>query len=598
MCKDTPPYASAVALTTPLIDLAVELRRRQPESSFQLAQLAYHEARRTGDEAAKWSALSQQVPSAGLLGMNLWLVEYAEEVVRLGRQFAEPRELRRIHGILGIAFLRLGFLAQSADQHAQACALAQQLDAAELGYALYNSSISFNEFHRPERMLELGKEILALDLTDICPLEGQKVSSYGVLTCAVGSLYLAQQALLRGHEAEVWLYAEQGIQFLNRLLDFAPVTDNLGFQQRQLHTHVRLLELVEPSLQQRLQLRQALEDWRAWTDAFEFKSSPRAEQAWLAALGWEAALHHDAAGVKLYFGQALKLGEKIPFEDTIWLRLHSQYSFAARQVGDLQTALEQLQLYTQLLFARLQHEARRTLEEMTVRFQVAQAQQVSQSARLRADTLSELVQQREHALYDEQMHTLERLATVAEYRDHDSAKHIHWVGDASACVAQELGEAPEFVQALQVAARLHDIGKIAIPDAILLKTGRLTPEEFDTIKTHTLIGAEILEGPQHPFLPLAAEIARTHHERWDGGGYPAGLCAEAIPLAGRIVSVVDVYDALRAVRPYKEAWTEEAALNHLQAGASTQFDPRIVQAFLAAHAAGRLPQRDTVPEGG
>ncbi|MDB5044318.1 MAG: hypothetical protein JWQ08_368 [Deinococcus sp.] len=142
-----------------------------------------------------------------------------------------------------------------------------------------------------------------------------------------------------------------------------------------------------------------------------------------------------------------------------------------------------------------------------------------------------------------------------------------------------------------MAARLHDIGKIALPDAILLKPGRLTPAEFEIVKTHTFIGAEILEGAQHSFLLLAAVAARTHHERWDGGGYPAGLRAEAIPLAGRIVSVVDVYDALRAVRPYKEAWTEADALKYLRDGAGSQFDPQVVAALLTAHAAGRLPNR-------
>ncbi|ANE44760.1 hypothetical protein SU48_04305 [Deinococcus puniceus] len=311
-------------------------------------------------------------------------------------------------------------------------------------------------------------------------------------------------------------------------------------------------------------------------------------------MGREAGLRGNPAGVHSYFQQALTLTQSIPFEDTAWLRLHSQYGHAARQVGDLATALAQLEAYNRLLFARLQHEARRTLEEMTARFQVAQAQQTSKVARRRADTLSELVQQREDALQSEQLHTLERLATVAEYRDQDSRAHMHWVGDAAACIARELGQPPEFVQTLQVAARLHDIGKIALPDAILQKVEHLTPTEFEIIKTHTFVGAEILEGPQHPFLPLAAAAARTHHERWDGGGYPLGLRGQAIPLVGRIVSVVDVYDALRAARPYKEAWTEADALNYLRQGAGTQFDPQVIYAFLTAHAAGRLPARKSV----
>jgi response regulator RpfG family c-di-GMP phosphodiesterase len=603
MPKDVLQAGPAPVPATQLIDLAIQLSERQPESSFQLAQLAYVEARRVSDEAAQWAALAQQIPMAGFLGMNTWLADHAPEAVRLGRLYAPPRQLRRIHGILGIAYLCLGLLAQSAEQHEQACALAQQLDAAELAFALYNSSIGFNEFHRPERVLELGQDILALDLSGLPPQIQHKVRAYGHLTCAAGSAHVAEHALLCGQNSDIRPSAQQGLAALSRLLDLPPVTDNAAFQQRLLHVHVRLLELVKPVEEQGERadqtdpLRQALERWRAWTDAHELRINPRTEQRWLCALGREAALRQDPAGVQLYFQQALLLTGSIPFEDTAWLRLHSQYGHAARQVGDLETALTQLESYNRLLFARLQHDARRTLEEMAARFQVAQAQQSSKVAQHQADRLSQLVQRQEQALQSEQLHTLERLATVAEYRDQDSRAHIHWVGDAAACVAQELAQPSDFVQGLQVAARLHDIGKIALPDAILLKPGRLTPAEFELVKTHTVIGAEILEGSQHSFLLLAAVAARTHHERWDGSGYPAGLRAEAIPLAGRIVSVVDVYDALRAARPYKEAWTEDEALNYLRDGASTQFDPQIVAAFLAAHAAGRLPNRKSANSG-
>lgn len=598
MHKDVFQAGPAPVQATHLIDLAIQLSERQPESSFQLAQLAYLEAKRTSDEAAQWRALAQQIPVAGFLGMNIWLADNAQEAVRLGRLYGPPRLLRRIHGILGIAYLCLGRLAQSAEQHAQACVLAQQLDAAELAFALYNSSIGFNEFHRPERVLELGQDILTLDLSGLPEEVQHKVCSYGHLTRAAGLAHLAEYALLCGQDAEIMLHARRGLVAFGHLLELPPVTDNAAFQQRMLHVHVRLLELAgpvpEPGKQaagSTAQLQEALQRWRTWTNAHEVRTNPRTEHRWLCALGREAALRQDPAEVQSYFQQALALTASMPFEDTAWLRLHSQYSHAARQVGDLETALVQMEAYNRLLFARLQHEARKTLEEMAARFQVAQAQHSSTAARRRADTLSQLVQEREHALYGEQLHTLERLATVAEYRDQDSRAHIHWVGDAAACVAQELGQPPEYVQGLQVAARLHDIGKIALPDAILLKPGCLTPAEFEMVKTHTFIGAEILEGPQHPFLPLAAAAARSHHERWDGSGYPLGLRAGAIPLEGRIVSVVDVYDALRAARPYKETWTEEAALTYIREGAGTQFDPQVVHAFLTAHAAGRLPQR-------
>ncbi|MFB9995253.1 HD-GYP domain-containing protein [Deinococcus oregonensis] len=591
------PHIPELAPSVALLDMAAKLSGQQPEAAFLLAGLAYQEAQRTSDEAAQWAALAQQIPLAGLLGMHAWLAEHADEVVRLGQQFAPMRELRRIHGILGMIFLRLGRMAQSAEQHRKACVLAQQLGTAELAYALYNSSIGFNEFHRPERMLNLGQEILALDLSEVPHSERQKVSSYGYLACAAASAHLADQALLQGHVTEVWSHASRGLAALHQSLALPPITDNAAFEQRTLYVHVCLLNLMEPVPEQLGRLRKALEAWGAWTNAHALESNPRNQLRWLCALGWEAGLRQDSAGVDSYFRQARVLIETLPFEATLWLRLHSQYSRAARQVGDLQTALLQQEAYSQHLFARLQHEDRRTLEEMSARFELAEAQHISQTAQMRAATLRQLVQQREHALHDEQLYTLERLAMVAEYRDNDSKNHINWVADAAACVAEQLGQGPEFVQRLQMAARLHDIGKIALPDAVLFKPGGLTPAEFEIVKTHTVLGADILEAPQHPFLPLAAMVARTHHERWDGSGYPAGLRAEAIPLVGRIVSVVDVYDALRAARPYKEAWTEDAALTYLKAGASTQFDPQIVDAFLDAHAAGRLPERKSTGSG-
>jgi putative two-component system response regulator len=133
---------------------------------------------------------------------------------------------------------------------------------------------------------------------------------------------------------------------------------------------------------------------------------------------------------------------------------------------------------------------------------------------------------------------------------------------------------------LRQAAPLHVVGKIAIPDAILLKPGRLTPEEFEQMKTHTTLGAEMLERRGFPLLEMAACVARTHHERWDGTGYPVGLAAEEIPLAGRILAVADVFDALTHARPYKEAWPVADAVAEIGAQRARQFEPAVVDAFL------------------
>jgi putative two-component system response regulator len=190
------------------------------------------------------------------------------------------------------------------------------------------------------------------------------------------------------------------------------------------------------------------------------------------------------------------------------------------------------------------------------------------------------VHERTQMLEQSQLETLERLARAAEFRDDDTGQHTYRVGHLSALLAEGLGLAEHRVEAIRRAAPLHDIGKIGIPDHILLKPGRLTPEEFDLIKTHTTIGAALLQESQSALARLAERIALTHHERWDGTGYPHRLKGEEIPIEGRIVAIVDVFDALTHERPYKKAWPVEAAIAEIKSQSGRQFDPAVVKAFL------------------
>jgi putative two-component system response regulator len=189
-------------------------------------------------------------------------------------------------------------------------------------------------------------------------------------------------------------------------------------------------------------------------------------------------------------------------------------------------------------------------------------------------------QERVAELEEAQNEILTRLALAAEYRDDCTGRHALRVGQIAALVAGALGLSGREVGLLRRAAPLHDVGKIALPDAILLKPGRLAEGEFEAMKEHTRTGARLLSGSTFPVLEVAAEIALTHHERWDGTGYPAGLRREGIPIAGRIVAVADVWDALVHSRPYKQAWTAERALEELRKQRGRQFDPAVVDAFL------------------
>lgn len=182
---------------------------------------------------------------------------------------------------------------------------------------------------------------------------------------------------------------------------------------------------------------------------------------------------------------------------------------------------------------------------------------------------------------------LERLALTAEYRDDQTHRHTLRVAITAERIAAELSLDEETRTTIRHAAPLHDVGKIGIPDSILLKPGRLTSEEFEEMKTHTTIGARILGDSDFPTLRMGREIALTHHERWDGQGYPAGLRGEAIPIAGRIVAVADVFDAITHARPYKDALPAAYAFAEIERASGSQFDPAVVGAFLAC-----TPQAD------
>ena len=182
---------------------------------------------------------------------------------------------------------------------------------------------------------------------------------------------------------------------------------------------------------------------------------------------------------------------------------------------------------------------------------------------------------------DSQLQVIQRLAIAAEYRDDDTGQHTRRVGNVSARIGAALGLPAEQLLLLRQASPLHDVGKIGIPDGILLKPGRLTPDEFELMKTHTTLGGGMLAGGRGlPLLEMAEEIALTHHERWDGSGYPAGLSGLAIPLVGRIVGVADVFDALTHSRPYKDAWTVAAATSEIRGQTGRLFDPEVVEAFV------------------
>lgn len=208
--------------------------------------------------------------------------------------------------------------------------------------------------------------------------------------------------------------------------------------------------------------------------------------------------------------------------------------------------------------------------------------------------LEALVREKVKEISDSQLATIFAVSKLAESRDDETGWHIERTRNFCRDLAQELYDnspyaasiSPSFIENIHHASPLHDIGKVGISDNILLKPGRLTVEEFEIMKSHTLIGARTLENvhnkyPSNAFLAMGIDIARSHHEKWDGSGYPDGLAGELIPLSARIMAIADVYDALRSKRPYKESFSHAKSCEIIVEGAGSHFDPVVVEAFVA-----------------
>jgi HD-GYP domain-containing protein (c-di-GMP phosphodiesterase class II) len=222
---------------------------------------------------------------------------------------------------------------------------------------------------------------------------------------------------------------------------------------------------------------------------------------------------------------------------------------------------------------------------------VERAQHIEQHRRV----LEARVAERPGDLEASRHELLRRLAQAAEYRDEDTHEHTERVGELAEALGRRLGLSGVELERLRLAAPLHDVGKIGVSDSVLRKPGKLDPDEWVAMQWHTQIGAQLLSGSASPVLQMGEEIALSHHEHWDGNGYPFGLAGTAIPRCGRIVAVADVFDALTHDRPYKEAWSRDAAIEHIIANRGRQFDPAVVDAFcaviVARNGGGELARR-------
>jgi Response regulator containing a CheY-like receiver domain and an HD-GYP domain len=193
--------------------------------------------------------------------------------------------------------------------------------------------------------------------------------------------------------------------------------------------------------------------------------------------------------------------------------------------------------------------------------------------------LEDKVRQETGEYYQLEMEVVDKLVRAAECRDYNTGSHIDRIEDYACTLCQALGLEAEQSRILSFACKMHDIGKIGIPDEILLKPGKLSSQEWEIMKQHSQKGAELLKGSSSKIILMAEEIARTHHEKWDGTGYPNGLQEEEIPFSGRIMALIDVFDALLSERPYKEAWDFDQTILYILSESGKHFDPAVVEAF-------------------
>ena len=321
-------------------------------------------------------------------------------------------------------------------------------------------------------------------------------------------------------------------------------------------------------------------------------------EAALAMLDASSVNFDDAvrAGVELAFGRvemsagehataivhldrALGLAEVIGAKP-VALAAHGVLAESHKAVGDFARAVIHLERKFEVNQQMFNEGTDIRIKTLQIAHEAEEARQQAEILRLRTSELEGLVAGRTTELEQFQLEALERLAILGEFRDTDTGEHTVRVGDMCAEIAHLLGQDPVWSERLRLAARLHDIGKVAIPDSILLKPGPLTPAEFEVMKTHTTLGARILSGSNSPLVRLAEEVALNHHERWDGTGYPNAIGGTEVPMSGRICAVADVFDALTSERVYKKAWSVPDAVRYIARAAGTQFDPQVVEAFV------------------
>ncbi|MEY4529423.1 MAG: hypothetical protein RLZZ156_144 [Deinococcota bacterium] len=507
---------------------------------------------------------------SGIASVELQLGHFTEsltalqQTLELQRTLGDNKQLTKTLTNTGLTYIKLGEYEMALRYLFDAHSLLKTIDDSKLEITnLVNIGLAFEHLEDLQNATEYYSRALeaARSLGDPILLCVNTLN-LGQLDRKLGDFKCAEERFL-----EALGYAkESGFQQgqMAALDGLGQVFRQLNQFQKASEQHLIVLEIAR-SIGDREQELEAL--LHLGRDHFELKTTQEA----LEYLNTALAVAEEVGSVRGRFEahEVLSSVYEAIGQDKLALMHHRRfYALRSRNFN------EERDKQTRIISARFDLERARNEAEV-YRLRTVTAQQ----ARTEAETK---VRQRTLELEKSQIEVVTRLAVAAEYRDDRTGEHTFRVGHYSALIAQQLGQKDAQVRLLRLAARLHDVGKIGIPDDILLKPAKLSLEEFNQMKQHTVIGSRILSGGRSKLLRMAERIAISHHEQWNGQGYPYNLPGELIPLEGRIVAVADVYDALTQTRPYKRAWRADEALRELERGSGTQFDPSVIQAAIRA----------------
>lgn len=544
-----------------LLDRAKALELDDPDASRALVQQGRVLAHARGDEAGEAESLYHLASLAYYGG-------HADEAFGVA---VDARDLARKAGAVVIevwALNLMGIVHTNAGNHSEALACCLR------GLEQYRTTD--HRVNEGNLLNTLASIHFSLGDTDraIVTYEAALTANRPLARPDVDAITLTNMAQIRAERGEFFLAASLGESALELSRAHVPglvpdVLANLGEAYSSLHDPIRAARCFDEALH-------IIDEGAAHGPA----CTPNTVANVLVARGKASLAEGDLTRAEDDLVKAFEVARQAALQP-MELTVHELLAKLYRQLGRFEEALNHQEARFDLHQDLFNQGTDLRIRTLQIAHDTEHVRQQAEILRLRTSELEALVRGRTHELEEYQLEAFQRLAVLAEFRDTDTGEHTIRVGDMSAEIAHYLHEDPEWCEQLRLAARLHDIGKVAVPDAILLKPGPLTADEFEIMKTHTTVGAQILSGSNSPLIQLGAVVALNHHERWDGTGYPGGLQGTNIPRSGRIVTVADVFDALTSERVYKHAWTPGDALSYIIGARGSQFEPEVVDAFIA-----------------